>query len=493
MFTPLLIAVICLATPTPNRTANPPASMATSESDIEFAVLRTALAGLHRQDHDSTDWAAAARTLRLNARAFTNQFPSDTRGLELEATLSMGLEEDQAVDSAFAQLLRLAPKKTTAGLAWTDYWMARDEAHAFEVLESLIEQRPDAMLYLDRLFRILATKDPQRLIKRFQHLGSPEGDIDQCSHELDMLARLAGPLAAAIGEQLQLAYPDNLDITIATARGYRHANKFSSARRIINELPANQLVDPGHIYLWSDTYYADHHFERALELLELIDMEELSKDDRSGMYRRLGFILPVRKTAAADWPGEQSRRLADASRNDNPIALLTINGREVVMELFEDDAPNTVAAFIAAADLGLYDGYEAGQVHPGFRTIFGDRHEDDGLPSWSLPEQSYQQAPRPILAGSVVGYAESTPGSADTRFFILQFPAPHLNDRKTTFGRVITGLDVVREMAQGDVLDSVKIMRRRDHEYDPNVFDPDMNPMKLSERLGDAGGNASGS
>jgi hypothetical protein len=119
MFTPLLIAVICLATPTPNRTANPPASMATSESDIEFAVLRTALAGLHRQDHDSTDWAAAARTLRLNARAFTNQFPSDPRGLELEATLSMRLEEDQAVDSAFAQLLRLAPKKTTAGTKHT--------------------------------------------------------------------------------------------------------------------------------------------------------------------------------------------------------------------------------------------------------------------------------------------------------------------------------------------------------------------------------------
>ena len=486
MFTPLLIAMLCLTPPTFAPLANP-AQVVNTASDIEFASLRAALTELPRQDLNPADWAAAASTLRLNSRAFTARFPADPRGLELEASLSMGLEDDDAVDEAFTQLLRLAPKKTTAGLAWTDYWMARDEAHAFKVLESLVEQRPDALLYLDRLFRILAVENPQRLISRFRQLGAAGSDIDRCSHELDMLARVAGALAAAIGEQLRIAYPDNLDIAVATARGYRHANNFGMARQLLDGLPAGHLVDPAHIYLWSDTYYADHHFEQAHELLETIDMDALAEDERPGLYRRLGFMIPTRQSAAETWPIEQQRRLDDARRNDNPIALLTINGREVVMELFEDDAPNTVAAFIAAADLGVYDGYAAGQVHPGFRVIFGDRHDNDGFSSWSLPTESYQQDPRPILAGSLVGYADSSPGSADTRFFIVQFPAPHLNDRKTTFGRVITGLDVLREMTQGDVLDSVKILRRRDHEYDPNIFDPEMTPMKLSEYLSSPG------
>lgn len=493
MFIPLLIAALFLVAPAPATMANPLETAGPSDADIEYASLRAGFSGLPRQSQDSPAWAAAARILRLSTRDFTVRFPSDPRGLELETTLNMGLKDDQAVDASFAQLLQLAPKKTTAGLAWTDYWMARDETRAFEVLESLIEQRPDALLYLDRLFRRLAAQDPQRLIERFRQLGGPEGDLDRCSQELDMLARVAGSLAAAIGEQLRLAYPNNLDIAVATARGYRHANMFSTARRLLDALPADQLTEPAHVYLWSDTYYADHHFERALELLESIDMAALAEDERPGLYRRLGFMIPVRQSAAATWQAEQSRRLVDARRNDNPIALLTINGREVVMELFEDDAPNTVAAFIAAADLGLYDGHEAGQVQPGFRTIFGDRHDDDGSPRWSLPKESYQHAPRPILTGSLVGYADSTPGSADTRFFILQFPAPHLNDRKLTFGRIITGLDVLREMVQGDVLDSVTILRRRAHAYDPDIYDPEMTPMKLSEWLRQADADASDS
>jgi hypothetical protein len=42
---------------------------------------------------------------------------------------------------------------------------------------------------------------------------------------------------------------------------------------------------------------------------------------------------------------------------------------------------------------------------------------------------------------------------------------------------------VIREMVQGDVLESVKIIRRREHDYDPDVFDADTTPMKLSEVL----------
>ena len=481
MLIPLLITLLCISTPNP---INPPSEPLTPPpADIEVAKLRKDFAALPRSNEPEVDWATPARILRERARSFTDRFPNDPRGLEMEATLSIGLQDGIGVDDAFGHLLKLAPQKTTAGLTWTDYWMSRDPAHAFEVLEKLVRQRPDALLYLDRLFRILAVEDPQRIVERFNRLGGPDGDIEQCQRELDILARVAGDIAGAIGERLRIDHPNNLDIAIATARGHRHANHFSVARRLLDSIPEELMTDPAHLYLWSDTHYADHHFERARELIESIDMEALKTAGRPGLFRRLGFMIPLRRTAAEMWPAEQQRRLKDARRNNNPLALLTINGREVVMELFEDDAPNSVAAFIAAADLGLYDGHEAGQVHQGFRTIFGDRHESDGYPLWSLPKEEYQRQPRLVLAGNLMGYSDSKPGSADTRFYILQFPAPHLNERAITYGRVVTGLDVIREMVQGDVLESVKIIRRREHDYDPDVFDADMTPMKLCEVL----------
>jgi len=478
MFAPLLIPLIGLTAAPP---AGPPVDSPDAVADI--ARLNAALATLPRTQPSDPAWMEAAQTIRDRARAFTAQFPDETRGLEIEATLSIGLQDDQGVDDAFGKLLTLAPQKTSAGLTWTDYWMARDSDHAFAVLEGLVRKRPEALLYLDRLFRTLATSDPERIVERFNVFEGPEADLLRCGRELDMLSRVSGGLAAMIGERLRLAHPDNLEIEIATARGYRHANRFGEARRLLDSIPTEQMTDPAHVYLWSDTHYADHHFDRALALLKSIDMEALAEAKRPGLFRRLGFMIPVRQTAADMWIAEQQVRLGDAVRNDNPLAVLTVNGREIVMELFEDDAPNTVAAFIAAADLGVYDGYEAGQVHQGFRTIFGDRHEDDGYPRWSLPKEQYQRAKRPILAGNLVGYSDSKPGSADTRFFILQFPGPHLNERKLTFGRILTGLDVLREMVQGDVLDSVEIIRRRDHDYDPDVLDVDLKPRKLSGLL----------
>lgn len=493
MLTPLLTAALCLTNPdpisppstppTPPNAPGAPAAPAASAADIEAAAIRSDFAALPRSNEPDADWSSAARAVRQRARDFTECFPDDPRGLEMEATLSMGLEDGAGVDDAFGRLLALAPRKTSAGLAWTDYWVSRDPDHAFEVLEDLVKQRPDALLYLDRLFRILSIEAPERIAMRFQSLGDDENSRAQCARELDTLARVAGDMAGVIGEAMRLKYPGHLDIAVATARGHRHANHFSTARRLLDSISQELMTDPAHVYLWSDTYYADHHFDRARELIESIDMDALSKAQRPGLYRRLGFMIPLRQSAADMWPAEQKRRFEDARRNDNPLAVLTINGREVVVELFEDDAPNTVAAFITAADLGIYDGYEAGQVHRGFRTIFGDRHEGDGYPIWSLPKESYQQGIRPVLAGNLVGYSDSKPGSADTRFYILQFPAPHLNERVITYGRVVTGLDVIREMVQGDTLDSVTIIRRREHDYDPDIFDSELKPKKLSELL----------
>jgi peptidyl-prolyl cis-trans isomerase B (cyclophilin B) len=450
--------------------------------DHEAATLAAAVAALPPLT-DIDAWTAAAMPLRTEARAFSARYPEDLRGLEIDASISVAIEDDDGVDAAFAQVMALAPQMTGAGNSWVDYWADRDSAHAVTILEQLIDDRPEAILYLNRLFSLLAATEPDRLTQRFASFLSPDVSIEQTRRELDMLARAAPPYAAIFGQQLHAAFPGDVEITVAAARGLRNSNRYAAARVLMESVPESSFTDPTQLYLWSDVHYADHEFDRALAIINSIDMDAVAEAKLIGLHRRLRFLKPVRQQAVDAWPGELEARARDALRDDNPLAMIRIGGREVLIELFEDDSPNTVANFIAAADLGLYDGYPAGQVHTGFRTIMGNRHDDDGAPSWTIPDEHETTESRPIVSGTLVSYRTSRHKSGTSEFFILHFPAPHLNGLRTTFGRVLTGLDVIREMQEGDVIDSVEVIRRRPHQYNPIVVTESGEEMPLSELL----------
>jgi len=462
---------------------SPPPPALPSAREVEAQALTEAIAQLNPAQPDDPAWRDEALAIRQRARLFSESYPEDSRGIEASAMLSVSLADDAGVDADLRRVLDTSPEKTSAGLIWSDYWLERDPARAIDILEMLIDERPEALIYINRLMKILIAEAPPRILTRFERYHAPDANLEQAAIELDLLSRLSPPIGVEIGNDLLARHPDHTGIAVGTARGYRTGNRFADARLLLDNLPENSLTDPGDVYLWSDTYYADHHFDRAWELLSSIDMEALAEAQRPGLHRRLKFMLPLRQKAAEVWPAEQQKRHNDAVRGDNPMAILRIGGREVIIELFEDDAPNTVANFIAAADLQLYDGWAAGQVHTGFRTILGDRHEEDGLPGWTIAEEHELPTARPIVSGSLVAYKTSRPLSTDTTFFIMHFPGPHLNGMRTCFGRVVSGLDVIREMNEGDIIDSIEVLRRRDHDYDPVVYDDDQREMMLSELL----------
>ena len=58
--------------------------------------------------------------------------------------------------------------------------------------------------------------------------------------------------------------------------------------------------------------------------------------------------------------------------------------------------------------------------------------------------------------------ANSGPGSIGSQFFITHIATPWLDDKHTVFGNVVEGQDVVDAIAQGDVMDSVEIIREGD-------------------------------
>jgi len=473
----------CLAVILAAATPPPPAGNDVPSAGGDAAALAEAVAGLTPAEPDDPTWRARAEGVRALARRYSAAHPDDPRGIETAATLSMALSDDAGVDADMGLVMAHSPEKTGGGLKWVDYWMDRDTTHATWVLEQLLEGRPDALIYIDRLCRLLAVEAPQRLHARFDRWMSPDADVDQAALELDVLARAVPAQGVAVGRRLLAAHPGHVGLTAGTARAYRTGNRFAEARALLNSLPPGAITDPAHVYLWSDVHYADNDFTRARELMESIDMEALSASERAGLHRRLKFMLPLRRAADDAWPTEQRRRFEDAAAGTNPLVRMVINDREVTAELFENDAPNTVASFVAAADLQMFDGWAAGQVHTGFRTIMGDRHEDDGYPAWTIASEHTLDTARPIVSGSLVAYKTSRPRSTDTTFFVMHFPGPHLNNERTCFGRVVSGLDVIREMNEGDVVDSIEIIRRGDRAYDPMVFDADGTERLLSDLL----------
>ena len=68
------------------------------------------------------------------------------------------------------------------------------------------------------------------------------------------------------------------------------------------------------------------------------------------------------------------------------------------------------------------------------------------------------------------------PHTGGSQFFITHVPTAHLNGLHTVFGRVISGLDVARSIEPNEVIESVTVLRKRDHEYIPQKL-PEAVPL----------------
>lgn len=183
---------------------------------------------------------------------------------------------------------------------------------------------------------------------------------------------------------------------------------------------------------------------------------------------------PVPEPPAGDMPAEQADPVpptpeeeplytAEYAPDGTEIAVITTSKGVVKFEFYPDDAPNTVAAFIERADEGFYDGTKFHRVEPGFVVQGGDplsRTDDPmvgtGGPGYRLAAEFND---RNHLDGTVAMARSQDPNSAGSQFYICLGPQPFLDGQYTVFGQVIEGMDVVRQISVGDVMESVRIER----------------------------------
>ena len=132
----------------------------------------------------------------------------------------------------------------------------------------------------------------------------------------------------------------------------------------------------------------------------------------------------------------------------------------VVIDLFEDVAPQHVERITTLAEQGAYDGVVFHRVIDGFMAQTGDvEFGKTGSEAFSMGRAGTGGSDMPNLPAEfsdrsfdrgVLGMARSQdPDSANSQFFIMFAPAPHLNGDYTVVGEVVSGMDVVDAIKRG--------------------------------------------
>jgi peptidyl-prolyl cis-trans isomerase A (cyclophilin A) len=141
----------------------------------------------------------------------------------------------------------------------------------------------------------------------------------------------------------------------------------------------------------------------------------------------------------------------------------------ILVKLTHDLTPGTVGNFVALAEgnmenkikpqgVKFYDGLKFHRVIPDFMIQGGcPQGTGTGDPGYKFDDEFHPDLRHD--APGVLSMANSGPGSNGSQFFITHIATPWLDNKHTVFGNVVEGQDVVDAIAQGDLLESVEILR----------------------------------
>jgi peptidyl-prolyl cis-trans isomerase A (cyclophilin A) len=165
-------------------------------------------------------------------------------------------------------------------------------------------------------------------------------------------------------------------------------------------------------------------------------------------------------------------------------AVLKTNRGDITINLFPNQAPETVANFVGLAE-GTKDyrddaGRSGERYYDGltFHRVIGGFMIQGGCPlgtGTGGPGYTFKDEPHPELVFDkpyMLAMANAGPGTNGSQFFITVGATPHLNNRHTIFGEVIAGQDVVDQISTAETdrrdrpvkeiaIDSVTIERRQ--------------------------------
>ncbi|MFO0902177.1 MAG: peptidylprolyl isomerase [Pirellulales bacterium] len=176
------------------------------------------------------------------------------------------------------------------------------------------------------------------------------------------------------------------------------------------------------------------------------------------------------------WDAELKVREAEEMADDLPRVKLETNKGTIVIELFENQAPQAVANFISLVESKYYDGLTFHRVLPGFMAQGGcPNGTGTGGPGYKIFCECDREDYRHHFTGTL-SMAHAGKDTGGSQFFLTFRPTPHLDGRHTAFGRVIEGFEVLpklqrrdpnRSRVEPDKIVRAEVLRKRNHKYEP--------------------------
>ncbi len=285
------------------------------------------------------------------------------------------------------------------------------------------------------------------------------------------------PTLIAAGKKAYLAAPNQdkqlSEFLVAAAADYLGADNYEQAADLSRVLIDNKCENQHLDLLAGIALFNSQDFEAAQKHLEAAkESGSISQDAQ----RYLELVDQYKQM----WAEEQALRAAEDKAGDLPKVKLETSAGDVVVVLFENEAPNTVANFINLVEKGFYDGLAFHRVIPGFMAQGGDPNGDgSGGPGYTIPDEVNKPNYRKHFRGSLSMAKTTAPDSGGSQFFLCFVPTAHLDGKHTVFGRVVEGMDVLSKLARTegvagnttpDKIKKATVIFKRPHDYKPRTL-----------------------
>jgi cyclophilin family peptidyl-prolyl cis-trans isomerase len=196
-------------------------------------------------------------------------------------------------------------------------------------------------------------------------------------------------------------------------------------------------------------------------------------------------------TAKERWATEQELRQTEGEANDLPRVKLETTKGDIVLELFENESPQTVGNFVSLVEDHKYDGLAFHRVIAGSMAQGGDPKGDGtGGPGYHIYCECYEPNHRNHFRGTL-SMAHAGRDTGGSQFFLTFQRAPQLDGKHTAFGRVIEGLEVLgklqrrvpskSKLPEPDKIVKATVLRKREHDYEPTKVARPAEPEKKKE------------
>jgi cyclophilin family peptidyl-prolyl cis-trans isomerase len=231
-------------------------------------------------------------------------------------------------------------------------------------------------------------------------------------------------------------------------------------------------------YDLADEYLKKSRASGAMDMLTKVAQD--AQDRQNGVAKATKRLVDSYAEAIPKyrqmWEQELVKRTAETKADDLPRVKFTTTKGIITLELFENEAPQTVANFLTLVKQGFYNDSPFHRVLPKFMAQGGAKTDSgEGGPGYSIRCECYKPDYRHHFRGSL-SMAHAGRDTGNSQFFLTTVPTTHLDGRHTAFGRVIEGMEVLAELQRRspqhqtqppspDRILKAEVVRDRGHAY----------------------------